>query len=732
MLKTNCLFLVLLLTLLSVSSINAQEKIKTKAAEEIEAYTYLNSQDYTKAYYLFDKLNAKYPLEVDYAEKLGVCAIYFPEKKERAIEIFLELSKKFKTPYYDYSLGKAYQVNYRFEEATVVLESLIARLSESKKKEDKILVQDAQHGLQNCRNGKELINNKVFADIKNIGAPINSEAMEYVPVISTDESVMYFTYRGEKSVGGKQAFYEKPEADGSDAVDGFFYAEDIYYSDKTGDSYSAPKPIESINTKGFEAAIGMSPDGQTMFTFNSSGSDSGDIFMCKLKGDKWDPPVRLNSNINTDGYWEGSCSISADGKYLYFSSEKPGGLGGRDIYVSEMVNGDWGPGVNLGPKINTKLHDDAPFIHPDGITLFFSSEGHMSIGGYDIMFTIKKDNEWTEPKSMGIPLNTTEDDSYYVINANGDRGYFSSNRAGAGGLGDFDIYSVTPGVLGDKPIIALLKGVVYGDDKPIEAKIEVVKTAKNENVGPYYSNMMTGKYLMALSPGSQYHLKISAEGFQTVEEDLDLGSLTTYMEKNKDFNLYSAGMAGKIKPKETLVDTTKKETVATITEPVKNETVTNTEKAVEPEKVKEVKTPAKKEKETMAVDTPCIDMLPDFGPFKGKSLRNEADYKQLLDVAGNYCGQNLLFKVQVGAYREPRNFRSDNIKNLGKIESESYPDGLTRFTQKQFKTLRDAERHRQKLIERGVKDAWIVVFSDGKRYTLEDFIMVDFLGKTVN
>jgi len=204
------------------------------------------------------------------------------------------------------------------------------------------------------------------------------------------------------------------------------------------------------------------------------------------------------------------------------------------------------------------------------------------------------------------------------------------------------------------------------------------------------------------------------------------------MEKNKDFNLYSAGMAGKIKPKETLVDTTKKETVATITEPVKNETVTNTEKAVEPEKVKEVKTPAKKEKETMAVDTPCIDMLPDFGPFKGKSLRNEADYKQLLDVAGNYCGQNLLFKVQVGAYREPRNFRSDNIKNLGKIESESYPDGLTRFTQKQFKTLRDAERHRQKLIERGVKDAWIVVFSDGKRYTLEDFIMVDFLGKTVN
>jgi len=722
MVRIHRLCLVILLAFVSAPLAKAQEKVKTKASEEIEAYTYLNSQDYAKAYVAFDKLHAKYPLEVDYAEKLGVCCIYYPEKKARAIEIFEELSKKFKNPYYDYSLGKAYQVNYRFDEAIAVLEGLVAKLADSKKKEDKIIVKDAQHGINFCKNGKELTANKVFADIKNIGGPVNSADMEYVPVITTDESVMYFTYRGEKSVGGKQPYYAKPDTDG-DAADGYFYAEDIYYADKNADgSYAAPKPIESLNTKGFDAAIGMSPDGQTMFTFNSSGSDSGDIFVCKLKGDKWDQPVRLNTNINTDGYWEGSCSISADGKYLYFSSERPGGLGGRDIYVSEMVNGDWGPAVNLGPKINTIYNDDAPFIHPDGITLFFSSEGHMSIGGYDIMFTIKKDNEWAEPKSMGIPLNTTEDDSYYVINSNGDRGYFSSNRAGAGGLGDFDIYSVTPGILGEKPVIALLKGVVYGDDKPIEAKLEVTRTAKNENIGPYHSNMSTGKYLMALSPGSMYHLKVSADGFNTVEEDLDLASLTTYMEKTKDFNLYSAGMAGKIKPKETMVDSTKKvpETTQTTKEP---ETVTKENKASNNKE---------REKESPADESPCSDILPDFSPFKGKSLRDESDYQKLLEIAGNYCKQNVFFKVQVGAYKEPRNFKSDNIKGLGKIESEKYPDGITRFTQKQFKTLREAEKLRQKLIAKGVKDAWIVVFSDGKRYTLEDFVMVDFLGKPIN
>jgi len=131
----------------------------------------------------------------------------------------------------------------------------------------------------------------------------------------------------------------------------------------------------------------------------------------------------LNANINSE-FWEGSCSISSDGRYLYFASERLGGLGGKDLYVSEKVNGDWGPAVNLGPEINTPYNEDAPFIHPDGITLFFSSEGHKSIGGYDIMYSIRKDNSWIEPLSMGIPLNTTEDDRYYVINAKGDVGYF--------------------------------------------------------------------------------------------------------------------------------------------------------------------------------------------------------------------------------------------------------------------------------------------------------------------
>lgn len=757
MVKTSLLHLVIAFFLLSAFQSKGQSRIKSREELEIEAYAALNAQEYNKAYGLFDKLCTKYPEEMDYQEKLGLCCLYYPEKKGRSIEVFTSMRDKYKTPLYEYYLGKAYHINYKFDEALAILEPLVQKLSSSKKATDKAIVADATLGIINCQNGRILVQNKVFADIKNIGGPINTEDYEYVPVITTDESVMYYTYRGKKSVGGKQNF--KPGKKTIDLIpdSNGVYTEDIYFSTKNADgNYSEPKPIESINTKGYEAAIAISPDGQTLFTFSSSEADSGDIFMSKLNGETWEPPVRLNSNINTQNYWEGSCSITADGRYLYFASERPGGIGGRDIWMSERgADGDWGPAVNLGRKINTEYDEDAPFIHPDGITLFFSSEAHLSIGGYDIMYSVKKDNDWTDPKSMGIPLNTTEDDNYYVINFKGDKGFFSSNRAGSGGYGNYDIYSVTPGILGEKPIVALVKGTIYGDEKPVEGKIEIVKKSDTQPMPVFhYANKATGKYLMALSPSSIYHIKVTADGFEPMEEDFEIGALDKYMEQNKDFNLFSAAALAAKKARETPVEPAKTETPATVTEqPSKTETSpateekkpaetkTKKEKAPKQEKAPKEVTEPKETKETKGSETsasekgnltPCTDMLPDFAPFKGKSLNNPEDYRLLLEVAGNYCAQNLQFRIQIGAFRTPGNFKYEHLKKLGKVESQAYPDGLTRFTQKQFTTMRDAEAHRQKLIAKGVKDAWIVVFVDGKRYTLEDFIMVDFLGKTVN
>jgi len=751
-------------------------KAQSKSTLEDQGYDALNTQQYVKAYEIFDKLHSRYPKEIDYQFKLGICCLNYAEKKDRAIEIFKDMKTKYKTLEVEVYLGKAYHRNYKFDDGINTLRPLVDLLTKSARKEDKALLDEVNLTIMNCENGKYLMQNKIFADIKNVGAPVNTNELEGVPIITADESMLIYTYIGNKSMGGKLN-----TALQSDPINGV-YLSDIFTAtrDASDTKWNKPEPMKNLNTIGYDAAIAISPSGQTLFTFLSNNTNPGDIMVSKLVGNEFSPPVALNGNINTVDYWEGSCSISADGRFLYFASERPEGLGGRDIWMSENIDGDWGPAVNMGPNVNTPYDDDAPFIHPDGITLFFSSKGHQSIGGYDIMFSLKEGNEWTKPKSMGIPLNTTEDDSYYVINSKGDKGYFSSNRTGSGGLGDQDIYMVTPGILGEKPIVALIKGTVYGDDRAMEAKIEVIKTAQKENIGPFTANNKTGKYLMALSPGFVYRIKVSAEGFDFIEEDLDVENIGGYMELVKDFYMYSSAYAASSNPpKKSGVKTTvkveapkkqtKQEPVAVETQkepqstetPVTNEPKTEIAKEVSPASPEtpatqpkteapepvasktEKKTKSVKEKptgttkgETLASTSsssgPCNSNLPNMNDLKSKSLNDGANYRQLLALAGNYCSNNVVFKVQVGAYKNAENFTGTAVKALGKVESETYPDGLTRFTQKEFTTLKQAESHRQKAIARGQKDAWIVAFVDGKRYTLEDLIMVNFQTGPVN
>ena len=710
------LFILFFFNLLTLISFSQEKELKEEAS-----YSFDN-KDYRKSYELYDKLYTQFPKNLEYKFRLGCSSLYYPEKKARSIEIFESLKTQDKSAEANYYLAKAYHINYRFDEAITSYNLYISGIGYKIRTEDKPLIEDAKHGIINCENGKELITKKVIADIKNIGAPLNTNEQEYVPVISTDESILIYTYVGNNTTGGKVNDDLKP-----DNEEGYFH-EDIYIAKKATDStFTAGQNISnSINTKGHDAAIALSPDGSTLFTFSSTNTDNGDIYSSKLKGEDWSAPERLNSNINTTA-WEGSCSITSDGRYLYFASERPGGLGGRDLYVSEKVNGDWGPAVNLGPQINTQYNEDAPFIHPDGITLFFSSEGHKSIGGYDIMYSIKQENSWIEPLSMGIPLNTTEDDRYYVINAQGDRGYFSSNRGGSGGKGGQDIYMVEPGILGDRPILALLKGNVYADDKPIEAKIEVTKKSNNESIGPYYANSKTGKYLMALSPGNGYKIRIviKVPGFEPIEEELDVEKLTKFVEIKKDFYVYSETFANKKEQKsvKSILDSL----LGNITsvEAFNNDTKTN---------VPEVKTNTIAPTPTLAVTTnPCNGgAVVDFSQLKGKSLNDPANYKKLLEIGGTTCAQGLVFKVQIAAYQFPQNYKYGHLKEFGTPEIINYPDGITRFTQLQFATIKEAEIARQKIIAKGQTDAWITGFVNGKRYTLDELILVDFLGKSIN
>ncbi|MES2514131.1 MAG: CDC27 family protein [Bacteroidota bacterium] len=720
-----------LILFVSLATVAQNKDIKEEAAY------YFDIKDYKKAYELYDKLYAQVPKNFEYKFRLGYCSLYYPEKKARAVEIFEDIKRTDKSPDADYYLAKAYHINYKFDQAITAYESFITAKGDKIKSEDKPFIEDAKLGVMNCNNGKELIAKKIVADIKNIGGPINTNETQGVPVISADESIMIYTYIGEKSTGGLLNDMLKP-----DKVDGA-YRLDIFMANRSTDStWNDPKGISSLNTNANDAAVALSPDGQVLFTFVSDVKNPGDLYSSKLNGSDWSKPEKLNANINSE-FWEGSCSITSDGRYLYFASERPGGLGGRDLYVSEKVNGDWAPAQNLGPMINTQYDEDAPFIHPDGITLFFSSQGHKSIGGYDIMYSIKKDNNWIEPLTMGIPLNTTEDDRYYVINAKGDVGYFSSNRGGTGGKGEQDIYTVTPGMLGEKPILALLKGSVYVDDRPTEAKIEITKKETNEAIGPYYANSKTGKYLMAITPGHGYKIKITVTGMDPIEEEIDVEKLQKFVEIRKDFYVYSAGFENKknqISVK-TILDSLLN--TATSAEAFKNDanlatvetpTVAATSK-ITPTEPTTVSTPTMAATDPGKTEgtTPCSgSSMPDLSAIKGKSLNDASVYKQLLDLAGTICIEGLVFKVQIAAYKHPENYKYGHLKQFGAAEVTNYPDGITRFTQLSFPTLKDAEKARQKIISKGQKDAWITVFVGSNRYTLEEMILANFNSKAIN
>ncbi len=318
--------------------------------------------------------------------------------------------------------------------------------------------------------------------IENIGAPVNTKDEEYVPLISLDESILIYTYRGVRSIGGKQYDYSKSAEEG-------VYNEDIMISKKgRNNKWLTPRLISSnINTKGHEAAITLSPDGQKLFIYKDTKGAAGDIYISYLSGKVWSPALRL-LNLNSK-YWEGTATLSADNKTFYFASERPGGYGRKDIYYSTKLPGglsNWSKPKNLGPAINTFYDELAPFICADGKTLFFSSKGHGAKDNYDIFKSVFENGAWSKPENLGSPINTKKDDVFLVISANGEHGYFASDRKG--GYGKKDIYEITfpPDFL--QPNLTLVSGIVTNSDDslPTSATIQIIDLDKDPGTSKVY------------------------------------------------------------------------------------------------------------------------------------------------------------------------------------------------------------------------------------------------------
>lgn len=408
-----------------------------------------------------------------------------------------------------FHLGKAYHNNYEFEKAI----ELYIKLKKTTKNNELLNAIDKE--IYQCQIGKKLMKNPVKMQINNLNANINSPYSDHSPVIAADESVIIFTSRR------KRFEEEKLNADGQ-------YNEDIYISYYENNSWQKPKGISpNINTEAHQASIGLTPDGQQLFIYN--GEDAGTILTSYLTGDEWSEPENLGESINTR-YRETHASLSADGKYLYFTSNRPGGYGGLDIYLSEKLkNGNWGKAKNLGPSINTSSDEEGPFIHHDGITLYFSSKGLETMGGFDI-FTchLNEFGTWTKPENLGYPINTIDDDAFFVITPNGKRAYFSSYRED--GFGGNDIYMMALPEAEEKPV-TVVKGNVKACDSDIEDVLITVFDKENDDlVGLYKPNSKTGKYLFILSRGRNYYAIYEINGQEKLTEEF-------FISKNAEFQV---------------------------------------------------------------------------------------------------------------------------------------------------------------------------------------------------
>jgi outer membrane protein OmpA-like peptidoglycan-associated protein len=549
---------------------------------------FYNKKDYENALKSYlDAVNVD-PNDAETNFKVGVCYLY-TEKKSRAVP-YLENAYKTHPEVdadIDYHLGLAYQNDHQYAKAKEHYEEF--------KRKNKKLSNIADHKISECIVGDSLSRHPVHAVIENFGAGINSSFHEYSPLISSDGHTIIFT--------SNRSIDDYKVKSGTNF-------EDIYIAHKNGDQWGDPQKIsENINIKFHDAAAWLSADGKTLLLYYEEGT--GDIYTSKLEDTGWTQPVPLNKNINTPLFWETSACMSADGKKLYFSSNRPGGRGELDIWVSQADDkGEWGKPINLGLTINTPLNEDSPFIHADGVTLFFSSDGHPTMGSNDIFRTEFVDGKWSKPVNLGYPINSIEYDGFFSLSSDKKTGYYSAVRED--GVGNADIYtihflepkkeeqvllaSVEPVVETpveevkteapkpqdfvdpivelhkDMKIVTILKGKVIDEltAAPLGASISLVDNHTNQVIARITSDAATGNFELVIPHGGNYGVATEITGYLFNSINFNLPQFAEYQEIDTHILMVKAQVGSKVVLKNIFFDTGKSD--------IKSESISELEK----------------------------------------------------------------------------------------------------------------------------------------------------------
>ncbi|MDG1427522.1 MAG: hypothetical protein P8P87_01455 [Crocinitomicaceae bacterium] len=448
--------------------------------------------NYRKGFLMLD-IRKDYAGAIPYLEKAKLDVdpnydMYSHKEKSAAIDAIYHLAQCY---HLNEDIGKAMENYQLFVETT---------------NEKSELLEVAQLRIEQCQEAIKQMASPVNVYLTNVGEIINTEMPEYSPVISLDGSALYFTSR---------RAWENNETDDFKDPRINQFPEDIYVSYLDFDSsWTEPVRLDFCKPRQNEATIAISSDERKIYLYEDS-TGNGDIYFTDFYHAKFREIEKLEmKNINTK-YWETHAMMSHRKDLFFFVSDRPGGLGGRDIYMLKLKeNGKWSDPINLGPNVNGPNDDDAPFIAVDNQTLYFATNDFRSIGGFDIMRTqLQEDGTWSKAVNLGYPFNSTNDDIFYTTTLDGRKGFMTSFRKD--GHGEKDIYEIHNDYLGIKDV-AVLKGLIKTvDDKPIpedfaiNVKLVCVDCDEAEIDRYVYPRLRDGVFMTGLDPCKTYRLEYS-------------------------------------------------------------------------------------------------------------------------------------------------------------------------------------------------------------------------------
>jgi tetratricopeptide (TPR) repeat protein len=494
-------------------------------------------ENFKKAY-LLDSLNANINF------KLGYCYYALHDQREKSenylSKAVLDVTKEYKetdasqlqAPYYAFFYyAEALHYNHKLELAAKMFGNYEDFLEQGSPGVDSVRMEYHENMLVFAKKDLESAGSII---ISNLGENINTSGAEYAPVIDGEENLLIFTYRGEKTTGA---------AEGIRTEEGKFF-EDIYFSERQPDgNWSKAGPLTNgVNTNGHDAAVNLSFDGQTLIVYKDEDGD-GNLYFTERQGKQWGPLQKFGPEINSP-HWEPSACFSLDKTVFYFVSDRPGGAGGRDIYrCRRLPNGEWSKAENLGPHINTPLDEEGPFLHANGMDFFFSSQGHKSLGGFDILLAeLKQDETFTAPIHLSYPINTTEDDIFYFVSSDEKRAYYSTDKKSLQAKGDKDIYVIT---IEGVEVCALLRGsFIPGKNKALPEKISIrVTDANGKLVGKFVPNSK-GDFVAILKSGAGYIAHWEQDGKILRTDSITIPNSSAYSISHEEISLRPYEFAG--------------------------------------------------------------------------------------------------------------------------------------------------------------------------------------------